>query len=223
MTAGSAVSAAARAASSAGGQFLRLMTRAVAVRPASKPLHPEGAVVAGVLRRLGSGSPGTGVPWLDVSGQEHVIVRRSWAVGSGPTLPDVGGLAVRVALESGAHGDLLFASTGSGRLTRFLLVPRWSLRSKTLTTLLPYRTAAGPLVLSVRADDDLTFSLAWAVRTGPWHRFGELTLDRDAVGAEDLPVSFDPVRNVLPGLEVYDWVRRLREPAYAAARRSRDS
>jgi hypothetical protein len=34
-------------------------------------------------------------------------------------------------------------------------------------------------------------------------------------------VSFDPVRNVLPGLAPYDWVRRLREPAYLTARRSR--
>ena len=34
-------------------------------------------------------------------------------------------------------------------------------------------------------------------------------------------MSFDPVRNVLPGLEIYPWVRRLREPSYATARDSR--
>ena len=34
-------------------------------------------------------------------------------------------------------------------------------------------------------------------------------------------VSFDPVRNTIPGLEVSDWVRRLREPSYRTARLSR--
>ena len=36
-------------------------------------------------------------------------------------------------------------------------------------------------------------------------------------------LSFEPARNVLPGLEVYEWVRRLRQPAYTTARASRGS
>ena len=39
----------------------------------------------------------------------------------------------------------------------------------------------------------------------------------------DPMVSFDPVRNAVPGLEQYRWVTRLREPSYAVARRSRRS
>jgi hypothetical protein len=34
-------------------------------------------------------------------------------------------------------------------------------------------------------------------------------------------VSFDPTRNTVPGLENYDWVRRLREPSYGTARHTR--
>ena len=34
----------------------------------------------------------------------------------------------------------------------------------------------------------------------------------------DPAISFDAVANPVPGLEPYGWVRRLREPAYRAAR-----
>ena len=44
---------------------------------------------------------------------------------------------------------------------------------------------------------------------------------KDPAAASDASISFDPVAHTVPGLEVYDWVRRIREPAYAAARRSR--
>jgi len=64
-------------------------------------------------------------------------------------------------------------------------------------------------------------SLAWAIRTGAWHRFAHLVLDDDPVAQGDEHVSFDPVCNVLPGLENYPWVRLLREPSYVTARRSR--
>jgi hypothetical protein len=46
-------------------------------------------------------------------------------------------------------------------------------------------------------------------------------LHEDPVDEADTPVSFEPVGNLLPGLETYDWVRRLRAPAYRTARRSR--
>ena len=39
--------------------------------------------------------------------------------------------------------------------------------------------------------------------------------------APNQAMSFDPVRNQLPGLTQYPWVRRLREPSYKSARRSR--
>ncbi len=90
-----------------------------------------------------------------------------------------------------------------------------------MTTLLPYRTPAGPVLLSAVFLDEITVTLAWAIRSHPWHRFAELLLHNDPADAADAPVSFDPVRNLPPGLETYEWIRRLREPAYTAARRSR--
>lgn len=218
----SVIQTVARAAATAGGQILRAATRGISARPAMKPLHPHGSVARGTLRRFGGQVPST-VPWLDEAGEDAVLVRRSRAMGLPSVLPDIVGLAVRVPLEAGRHGDLLLASTGLGPVTRFTLIPSWSPHGRHLTTLLPYRTPAGPVVLAAVARDDDALDFSWALRSGAWHRFAELRVHHVPVEEGDLPMSFDPVRNVLPGLEIYDWVRRLREPAYATARASRRS
>jgi hypothetical protein len=215
-----ALETATRTASSTGGQILRGATRLVAARPAAKPLHPRGAVVVGTLQRHGAERT-SGAEWLDLTGVDEVLVRQSRAVGLPPPAPDIFGLAVRIATGPGRHGDLLFASTGLGRLTRFTLTAARSPHGRPLTTLLPYRTPAGPVLLSAVHVQENTLALSWAVGTGSWNRFAELRLGDEPAEATDAPVSFDPVRNVLPGLETYDWVRRLREPAYLTARRSR--
>ncbi len=209
-----------RAASSAGGQVLRAATRLVTSRPAAKPLHPRGSVVTGALRRFG-GEPGTGAAWLDHAGEDTVLVRQSRAIGLPSSLPDIFGLAVRVPTLDGQHGDLLFASTGLGRFTRYLLTASRSPFGRPLTTLLPYRAPAGPVLLSAAFRDEATLTLAWAVGSGAWHPFAELVLQDAPLDEADVPVSFDPIRNTLPGLENYEWVRRLREPSYTTARSSR--
>lgn len=211
---------AARAASSAGGEVLRAATWIVAARPVAKPLHPQGSVVRGTLHRFGAGNA-TGAVWLDAAGDDQVLVRQSRAVGLPLPAPDIFGLAIRVPTDDHRHGDLLFASTGLGRLTRFTLTVARSPYTRPLTTLLPYRTPAGATLLSAVFRDETTVALAWAVRWGAWHPFAELTLHTDPVDEPDSPISFDPVMNVLPGLDIDDWIRRLREPAYATARRSR--
>lgn len=214
------VDSAVRAVSSAGGQVLRAATSLVAARPAAKPLHPRGTVVRGTLHRSGD-EERTGAAWLDQAGDDKVLVRQSRAVGLPRPAPDIFGLAVRVPTTGGGHGDLLFASTGLGRLTRFTLTAGLSPYGRPLTTLLPYRTPAGPVVLSATFRDERTLALAWAVGAGRWHQFAELSLDEAPTIGPDASVSFDPVKNVLPGLEVYPWVRRLREPSYSTARASR--
>jgi hypothetical protein len=90
-----------------------------------------------------------------------------------------------------------------------------------LTTLLPYRTLAGPVLLSAVFRDKTTVMLSWAIRTGAWHPFAELRLDVEPVDEPDAPISFEPVGSSVLGLATYDWVRRLRAPAYATARRAR--
>jgi hypothetical protein len=211
-----------RVAASAGGQVLRAATTILTVRSAAKPLHPCGRQSSGTLRRYGGPSE-TGVDWLDTAGQDRVLVRTSRAIGLPAPAPDIFGIAVRVPRPDGRSGDLLFATTGLGRLTRFVLTATSSPRRRPMTTLLPYRTPAGPLLLSAAFEDDSTLALAWAVRTGAWHRFSELSIDEEQPDADGVGPSFDPVRNTVRGLENYSWVQRLREPSYLTARRSRRS
>lgn len=204
-----------------GGESLSALIRVMATRPAAKPLHPRGRVVTARLQHEPVGFP-AGVPWLDTVGDEEVLVRISRAVGLPGPLPDIHGLAIRVALEDG-HGDLLFASTGLGPASRFVLTPAWRTGGRPLTTLLPYNSPRGPLLLGLRELDEDRFELLAAQAWGAWSRVGWLTVTEDAGRAEDQEVSFDPLRNELPGLPNYAWVRRLREPSYALARRQRAS
>jgi hypothetical protein len=193
------------------------------LRPADKPLHPRGVVLAATVHRYGS-SEWFDVPWLDEPGSEPAVVRLSRAAGLPAPLPDVFGLALRIN-PADRPGDLLFSSTGRGRLGRFLLRPSRGTAAFTTgpySTLQPYRTPTGPVLLSATPDEDggaLTVRLAAARPTGPWREFGVVVAD--LAGAEDEPVEFDPFLHPVPGLANYEWTRRIREGAYSAARRSR--
>lgn len=205
------------AVADAAGRVLATGARVLgAARPAAKPLHPRGEVCRGRVVRSGSAEP-TGVPWLDEPGEDDVLVRLSRSVGLPQGWPDLYGLALRVPVEPSAYGDLLLATTGWRPVTRHLLVPRRS-AERPMTTLLPYRTPTGPVVIGAEGGANGVWRLHWARPGQPWHPFGELTVEDSE---RDPVVSFDPVLNQLPALENYDWVARMREGAYAAARRSR--
>jgi hypothetical protein len=206
------------AASAVGGRTLAVATRALAaIRSTAKPLHPYGSVLTATLQRFGV-RPATGVGWLDEAGTDHVLVRWSRALGLPSPLVDIHGLAVRVPLPDGSNGDLLLATTGLGRLGRFVLTPSRSPYERAFTTLLPYRTPRGPLLLGAVGEGQGVFDLVCASPAGSWRRFGRLEM---ASAASDPQISFDPVHNIIPGLDNYDVVRRLREPSYGTARGTR--
>lgn len=210
-----------RAVASGGGRLLATATAGVAaVRRAAKPLHPEGHVVTARVRRFGA-VPATGVPWLDEEGTEEVLVRASRAVGLPDVLPDIHGLAVRIPFGE-RHGDLLLASTGVGRFTRFMLTGSRSLGGRPMTTLLPYHSPSGPVLIGAVPRDEKVLELAVAQAWGPWRPFGELVLPTaDSETWHDEHVDFDPLLNTVPGLSNYRWVEELREASYLRARRSR--
>src|SRR3954454_3163690 len=159
------------------------------------------------------------------AGTELVLVR--FSRGGGPTapLPCVLGIALPHHAEH-RRGDVLFATTGRSPVGRFLLVPRWAAAVSTTTysTLQPYRTPTGPVVLAARPTsegDDVVVRLAVARPAGRWHDFGHVVVSGDAEHGSDRPISFDPFLNAIPGLDNYAWARRIREGAYAAVRRTR--
>jgi len=208
-----------RAAAAATGGLLATTTSLLGrIRPTARPLHPRGQVLPATLTRFGS-DPGCGVPWIDEAGSDPGLVRLSRALGLPPSLPDIHGLALRILVGPDGCADLLLATTGLGSVSRFLLVPTRRPRTRPLSTLLPYRSPTGPVLLAALPTRPGRYDLAWARATGGWHRFAELVLapgDR-----RDEALSFDPVTHPLPGLPGYAWVRRLRRPAYASARGAR--
>lgn len=203
------------AAAVAGGILAGAARRLARARSAPKPLHPVGDVVTGTLTR--TGSTGSGVPWLDLPGADEVTIRLSRAVGLPDAVPDIHGLALRVP-HRGGHADVLLANTGLGLITRFVLMPCRDIRSRPLTSLLPYLGPFGPLLLGARptSEDPMRFELLWSHWLSPWVRFADLWID--SVTGPDQDISFDPIANPVPGLEHYEWVRRLRSPAYRSAR-----
>jgi len=188
---------------------------------AVRALHPQGELRRGVLARQGCEWP-TGVPWLDEPGTEEVLLRFSRSVGLPAVLPDVLGLAVRVPLQNGGHADLLLATTGAGRGGRFLL--RLARRRAAFySSLIPFQAPTGPLLLAASATDDdgCHFELVCARPRGRWSSFGRLSVLPAVERGLDSSTAFDPVLNVVPGLNSYPWAAQLRQFAYAASRRAR--
>lgn len=219
-----------------GGAVIATAVRGLAaVRPAEKPMHPTGRVLRGRLERHGL-EPGIGVPFVDRAGVDEVVARESKGVGLPVGLPDIHGLAIRVPLGgatvdearggSGRHADLLLSTNGWGPVTRFLVVPSAGMTTRPLTTLFPYRSPRGPVLLGARYVDERHVELGVAGLRSDWRVFADLHLELEEPGAtgdgtDDPQLEFDAILNELPELPNYDWVRRVRAPSYAVARRSR--
>ena len=179
-------------------------------------------------------SVGQCLPGMGVSGRPAclgwtALVPRRCCCGSPVLLVcpngcrDVLGLAVRVWLEEGGRGDLLLATTGAGRWGRFLL--RLARRRGAFYSGLFHvpRSLAGPLLLAgcPLDDDGCHFEFVCARPGGRWSSFGRLSVRPAIERGHDTSTAFDPVLNVVPGLDSYAWAAHLRRFAYAASRRAR--
>lgn len=199
-----------------GGGLLALTFGATALVRGTKPLHPVGQVGTAVLD-ITDPLPGLGVPLLAEKRSHTALVRWSRATGLPAPLPDVEGFAIRF---DDPTADLLFASTGTGPLSRFVLVPRAPGSHGPQTTLLPVASEGGALVFRLTpeagtGEPPTRFALSVATGTGDWVAVGSL----DCVWGPDRPTRFDPVEHLLPGTAQYPVVRVLREPSYFLARR----
>ena len=188
------------------GQALGSAFRMVGtLRSGPKALHPRGQICQATLTITG-GAP-LGVPLLDEPGEHACRVRLSRATGVPAPLPDVLGLALRLP-----EGDLLFASTGRGRVGRHLLVPRRSHRDGPLGTLLPLKSPHGAVELALDPTPSGGYTVLVATPGGPWEERGRL--DVGLPGPDDPSLRFDPVGRTPAGLRQYDAVSRLRAPSY---------
>jgi hypothetical protein len=216
------------------GSLLGGLFAAAAVVRHGKPLHPRGVLLDAVVHRTGAPRRWDAA-WLDEPGEDRGVARLSRAAGLPGPAPDVLGLAIALSGPAASRYDLLLASTGGGRLTRFALTPRRDLSQAFYGSLFPYASASGPVLLAaapVRAagghvpaipghplSAPLEFRLLAASPRGRWQDYALLRLTAQDGARLDPPVSFDPVLNPLPGLRYYGPLAQLREPAYAGARR----
>jgi hypothetical protein len=177
-------------------------------------------VLAGTLHRQGL-RPRSSVGWLDEPGEDAVLVRLSRSVGLPPPLPDVLGLAIRMTSPDGAACDLLLSSAGRAPGARHLLRPATNPRRTSYTSLVPFTTPVGGLLVGAFPAES-GFSLEVATYRGSWRRFAHLAVPELASENPEHPdVDFDPVLHPVPGLRQPEWLARLRAPAYAASRRAR--
>ena len=209
------------------GRGLALPVGALARLLRSKPMHPDGVVRTGVLERTGGALP-WGVPWLDEPARDPVVVRLSRGAGLPPSFPDLLGLAVRLTGPDDRRIELLFSTTGTGRLGRVVPVPRRD-PATAYCSIMGYRTDGGTLRLAAVGErtsggsgEALVFVLAAARGGGPWRPFGRLTLSA-ALPSPDPDVRFDAVLHPPPGMVPDGPMARLRAPAYARARVGRDA
>jgi hypothetical protein len=219
----------------AAGRLVGVPLAALARRRQGKPMHPRGAVFQARLERRGGARP-WGLPWLDATADERVVVRLSRGAGLPAPLPDLLGLAVRIPGTDGAPVDLLLSNTGPGVLTRYVPAFRRD-AAVPYCSIMGYRTDAGVVVLAALperrdvpsepgpqagevAGEPLAFTLAAASRLGPWRPFARLLLTAPARPL-DPDVRFDAVQNPPPGLVPDGPMARFRAPAYAAARAAR--
>ncbi|MCU1532177.1 MAG: hypothetical protein JWO49_1748 [Arthrobacter sp.] len=221
--------------SGAAGLAFAGVFKALKILRPDRPIHPSGVALTGTIERR-PGSTGSGIPWVDSPGSDHVSARLSRSVGTPSGWPDIVGLALRITTETG-QADVLLASTPMSWPGRLLLTPHRNASNSKLTSLMPYKGANGPVLLAARTDQPgrrlpatpdafrqalgtgtWTLGLYHARPTGHWIRFGTLALTLDPDKA-DTPTRFDPLARPLPGAETYKWTSRLRQPSYAAARK----
>ncbi|TNY36887.1 phosphodiesterase [Thermomonospora catenispora] len=194
-----------------------------------RALHPHGRDYRATLHLIGT----MNTP-LE-AGDHEIAVRISKSVSTPGGLPDILGVAFRVPAAAGAV-DLLFATTGTGPVTRHLLRVR---RSFTVpyTTLLPYEVGGDLRVLGllpapgrrVPCDlavldaairtEPLTFELATASPAGRWRPWGTLRIHTPLPGGSPEAGAFDPQLNRLPGLRPAGPFQRFRRLSYARSRR----
>lgn len=179
----------------------------------SKAVHPRGVVYAASV--VIDGTADAPAPWLRDRATHTAVVRFSRGGGLPHPLPDVLGLAVRVpdAHGEGRHQDLLLVTSGDGPVIHHLLVPAWSYTGFPYSSLAPYRSQRGLVLIGARPEGKDRYSLGWAPLRGRLRRFGALEIGARRPDADNA-LRFS-VMNCGGGLEPATWVNRIRPAAYA--------
>ncbi|WP_203878927.1 hypothetical protein [Planobispora takensis] len=219
---------------------MHALARGVAAVRGGRALHTRGRFFRATFEVVDHPDIYLGIPILDDPGRTEVTVRLSKGASLPGPLPDVLGLALRLPCPSTPRGhlDLLLSTAG---WPKFLPFPSTGFAAGVFSTLVSYRHAAGRIrFLAVSADRGRRLSadpdaLVPAVQARPV-RFAlgiegfqqrpaafltlHTSLPDDLPGGDDR-ISFDPVLNSHPALQLHGLLRRLRAVAYAGSRLGR--
>ncbi|GIH97706.1 hypothetical protein ACFFMN_41460 [Planobispora siamensis] len=220
------------------------LARGVAALRGGRALHTRGRFFRAAFEVVDHPDIYLGIPVLDDPGRTEVTVRLSKGASLPGPLPDVLGLAVRLPCPSTPRGhlDLLLSTAG---WPKFLPFPSTGFASGVFSTLVSYRHAAGRIrFLAVSADRGRRLpadpaALVPAVEARPvrfalgiegFQQRPTAFLTLHTPLPDDLPddppgggdrISFDPVLNSHPALQLHGLLRRLRAVAYAGSRSGR--
>lgn len=210
----------------------RALFRSVARARSDRALHPLGRVHRATLDITADRERLPSVDILQATGTAHVLVRLSRGAGLPAPAPDVLGLALRWPdrYGTGAHQDLLLASSADLPLLNHLLVPRRSLAGAQLSSLLPYEVRGRRLLFGARvASDDgavasmrgsysgLGVELMLGTRFGRFHPIGLIVLGEPVSPRVNGETRFDPW-NTAPDIRPAGFWNRVRHAAYAGSR-----
>lgn len=217
--------------------------RLVARLRGAPALHPQGLLCTAEVEVLGDGGAPWGVRWLDTPRQYAATVRLSRAAGLPRRLPDGLGLALRMeqAAAPGRPLDLLLTSSGRGRVTRRLPLPRADALDGPYSSLLSYRVGGRDTVLaalprrtgqaavhgdptSLRAalaGGPLVFDLCVGTADGAWRAFAVLTVRGPLPARPEETPDFDIYRHSAPGFAPGPALATTRRAAYRGSRAGR--
>ena len=201
-----------------------------------RALHPAGRTFTGELEVWGNPTT-AGSALIDRPGRHDVTVRLSKGAGTRGSLPDVLGVAIRVHSPSGPDRDLLLSTTGRGRITRHLPIPRRSFDT-VYGSITPYRNghgadiylSAGPdrngaaLGRTLASVSDAAHSdrdAGLLLYAGGARPFGRVVLGSPLPAGADAALAFDPVRNAPADLTPSGLLNAARAVAYRASQRWR--
>jgi hypothetical protein len=193
----------------------------------NRPIHSIGTVVPGTLVINSPGAMGAAL--FDTAGETPLIARLSRSASWPVNLPDILGLALRIprAGPNGGAADLLFASTGTGRLTRYILQFHSATTTGPMTTMFPLRGPRGNIVFRLDPQSPTDYRLAYSNDSGPWLPLGWVLLEppgepgqrsTNPARPDDAQLRFRPVEQPPGGLTTPTWLRAVRSPAYSLAR-----
>lgn len=155
---------------------------------------------------------------------QRAVVRLSRGVGLPESWPDILGLAVKLpdAYGLGRDQDFLFATSGTGKATRHLLVPARGTTARAYSSILLFRVGDETVAIGAlpEGDDPPVFRLAVASPGGDWRPVGRVEVGAALPDDVSRELRFNPAHTGADIVPVGP-LNRLRDSAYRGSQEAR--